>query len=214
MEDYIFDWIIGEGPGARPVTFPINRFTLIGATTEAGRVSSPMRSRFGIPCLFLYYNSGDMERIIRRSAGLLGVSIEPDAAALLARSSRGTPRVANRLLRRVRDFAQVEGSSTIQAAIVEKALARMDIDNMGLEHNDREILRMIIERYGGGPVGSETLAISIGESTETLEDYYEPYLIQIGLLQRTPRGRCVTEAAYTHLGLQRRGKSAEGLSLF
>jgi Holliday junction DNA helicase RuvB len=207
MEDYIFGWTIGEGAAARAVTFPLKRFTMVGATTEAGRVSAPMRSRFGITCSFQYYEAADMELIVRRSAKLLGIRIEDNAAALLASSARSTPRVANRLLKRVRDFAQVAGSQVITRPIVADALERMEIDGLGLERNDREILRLIIERYGGGPVGAETLAISIGESADTLEDYYEPYLIQVGLLQRTPRGRMATSLAYRHLGLSRQSDS-------
>jgi Holliday junction DNA helicase RuvB len=159
-------------------------------------------SRFGITCRFNFYESADMEAIVRRSAGILKTGIDGDAAALLAASSRGTPRVANRLLRRMRDFAQVSASGGVTRAVVEAGLARLEIDGLGLEKHDREILRMIIERYSGGPVGAETLAISVGEAVDTLEDYYEPYLIQAGLLQRTPRGRMVTEAAYRHLGLK------------
>jgi Holliday junction DNA helicase RuvB len=204
MEDYVFDWVIGQGPGARPLRLQLPRFTLVGATTEAGRVSSPMISRFGITCRFSYYDPADIELIVHRSARLLDVKIENDAAVLLARSSRGTPRVANRLLRRMRDFAQVRGNSAISLADVEEGLRRLEIDSLGLEKNDRDILRMIINRYSGGPVGSETLAISIGESRETLEDYYEPYLIQSGLLQRTPRGRMATSLAYQHLKIEQK----------
>jgi Holliday junction DNA helicase RuvB len=205
MEDYELDWIIGQGPSARTIRIPIQPFTLVGATTKAGNVASPLISRFGITCRFSFYEEEDMEAIVRRSAGILKTAITDDAAALLARSARGTPRVANRLLRRVRDFAQVQGSGGKDAVIsrpaVEEALKRLEIDHLGLERHDREILRIIIERYSGGPVGAETLAISIGESADTLEDYYEPYLIQAGLLQRTPRGRMVTSLAYGHLGL-------------
>jgi len=210
MEDYELDWIIGQGPSARTIRIPIQPFTLVGATTKAGNVSSPLISRFGITCRFSFYLDEDMEAIVRRSAGILGVIIDDDAAALLARSARGTPRVVNRLLRRVRDFAQVlaakaapNGGSVITKKIVEESLGRLEIDNLGLEKYDREILKIIIERYGGGPVGAETLAISIGESVDTLEDYYEPFLIQAGLLQRTPRGRMVTSLTYEYLKLPR-----------
>jgi len=199
MEDYELDWIIGQGPGARTVRFPINPFTLIGATTKAGNVSSPLISRFGINFRFSFYLDEDMEAIVKRSSGILGILIDDDAASLLARSARGTPRVVNRLLRRVRDFAQVKGLNKITREIVRESLNRLEVDSLGLEKYDREILRIIIERYGAGPVGAETLAISIGESVDTLEDYYEPYLIQAGLLQRTPRGRMVTPLAYEHL---------------
>jgi len=207
MEDYELDWIVGQGPMARTLRIPIQPFTLVGATTKAGVVSSPLISRFGITCRFSFYVQEDMEAIVHRSAGLLGVKIKPDAASLLAKSSRGTPRVVNRLLRRMRDFAQFaatgsKASTAISLNVVRDGLDRLEIDSLGLEKQDRDILRMIIERYKGGPVGAETLAISVGESVETLEDYYEPFLIQVGLLQRTPRGRMVTSFAYGHLGLK------------
>ena len=202
MEDYKLDWIIGQGPGARTMRIQIQPFTLVGATTRAGNVSSPLISRFGIPCRFSFYLDEDMEAIVRRSARILGVVIDDDAASLLAKSARGTPRVVNRLLRRVRDFAQILSNNApdrITREVVEESLQRLEIDPLGLERYDREILKIIIERYNGGPVGAETLAISIGESVDTLEDYYEPYLIQAGLIQRTPRGRMVTSLAYRHL---------------
>jgi Holliday junction DNA helicase RuvB len=201
MEDYELDWIVGQGPMARTLRIPIHPFTLVGATTKAGMVSSPLISRFGITCRFSFYEQEDMEAIVRRSAGLLEVKIDADAATLLAKSSRGTPRVVNRLLRRMRDFAQFSGNAAITLPVVRDGLLRLEIDSLGLEKQDRDILKMIIERYQGGPVGAETLAISIGESVETLEDYYEPYLIQAGLLQRSPRGRMVTSRTYGHLGL-------------
>ena len=201
MEDYELDWIVGQGPMARTLRIPIQPFTLVGATTKAGIVSGPLISRFGITCRFSFYMQEDMEAIVRRSAGLLKVKINKDAAALLAKSSRGTPRVANRLLRRMRDYAQNAQSSAISLEVVQDGLYRLEIDSLGLEKQDREILKIIIDRYQGGPVGAENLAISIGESVETLEDYYEPYLIQAGLLQRSPRGRMVTPMAYGHLGL-------------
>jgi len=201
MEDYELDWIVGQGPMARTLRIPIQPFTLVGATTKAGIVSGPLISRFGITCRFSFYEQEDMEAIVRRSAGLLNVKIDNDAASLLAKSSRGTPRVVNRLLRRMRDYAQYSGSSSITLTVVKDGLTKLEIDALGLEKQDRDILRIIIGRYQGGPVGAETLAISIGESVETLEDYYEPYLIQSGLLQRTPRGRMVTSLAYGHLGL-------------
>jgi Holliday junction DNA helicase RuvB len=192
----------------------------VGATTKAGNVSSPLISRFGITLRFSFYEDEDMEAIVRRSAGILGVAINDDAASLLARSARGTPRVVNRLLRRVRDFAQISATKvasteapSIIREIVEESLKRLEIDPLGLERYDREILKIIIERYGGGPVGAETLSISIGESVDTLEDYYEPYLIQAGLIQRTPRGRMVTDLAYAHLNLNRRN-TENGQSLF
>ena len=201
MEDYELDWIIGQGPGARTIRIGIPHFTLVGATTKAGNVASPLVSRFGITCRFSFYEDADMEAIVRRSAGILKAAIDNEAAGLLARSARGTPRVVNRLLRRVRDFAQIRKASSITREIVMESLRRLEIDGLGLERHDRDILRIIIERYNGGPVGAETLAISIGESVDTLEDYYEPYLIQAGLLQRTPRGRTVTSLAYEHLNL-------------
>jgi Holliday junction DNA helicase RuvB len=201
MEDYGIDWVVGQGPMARTIRIAIKPFTLIGATTKAGVVSSPLISRFSIPCRFSFYEQEDLESIVRRSAGLLNIKIDNDAAALLANSSRGTPRVVNRLLRRMRDFSQFEGESSITLQVVRTGLSRLEIDELGLEKQDREILKIIIERYKGGPVGAETLAISIGESIETLEDYYEPYLIQAGLLQRTPRGRVVTNLTYGHLGI-------------
>jgi Holliday junction DNA helicase RuvB len=223
MEDYELDWIIGQGPSARTIRIPIQPFTLVGATTKAGNVSSPLISRFGITFRFSFYENEDMEAIVRRSAGILGIAINEDAASLLAKSARGTPRVVNRLLRRVRDFAQInaaKAASTKAASketellvtreIVEESLRRLEIDSLGLEKYDREILKIIITRYGGGPVGAETLAISIGESVDTLEDYYEPYLIQAGLIQRTPRGRMVTSLAYEYLKLPRDGE-ADGL---
>jgi Holliday junction DNA helicase RuvB len=211
MEDFELDWIIGQGPAARTMRIPLPRFTLAGATTKAGMVSSPLVSRFGISCRFALYDGVDIEAIIRRSARLLGVEIEDDAAALLARCSRFTPRVTNRLLRRMRDFAQVSGGGAVSLSVVEDGLSRLEIDLLGLERLDREILRMVIERYGGGPVGAETLAISVGEAVDTLEDFYEPFLIQAGLLERTPRGRTATELACKHLGLspaRRRGDEA------
>ncbi|MCL2720015.1 MAG: Holliday junction branch migration DNA helicase RuvB [Treponema sp.] len=202
MEDYGIDWVVGQGPMARTLRIAIKPFTLVGATTKAGVVSSPLISRFGIPFRFSFYEQNDMEAIVKRSAGILNVKINNDAASLLAKSSRGTPRVVNRLLRRMRDFAQYAKEPSITLAVVSDGLSRLEIDELGLEKQDREILNIIIERYKGGPVGAETLAISIGESIETLEDYYEPYLIQAGLLQRTPRGRMVTSLAYGHLGLK------------
>ena len=202
MEDYELDWIIGQGAGARTVRIPIPPFTLIGATTKAGSVSSPLRSRFGFIPRFEYYSREELARIIIRSAGILEIQIDNDAALLLAQCCRGTPRVANRVLRRMRDFAQVAGQACITTDTVDYGLKKLEIDEMGLEKADRDILLSIINNFGGGPVGAETLAISIGESIDTLEDYYEPYLIQSGLLQRTPKGRIVTARAYEHLGLK------------
>ena len=202
MEDYELDWIIGQGAAARTVRIPIPKFTLVGATTKAGMVSSPLISRFGIVQRFNFYTEEELASIILRSSKILNVQVEDDAALLMASSSRGTPRVANRILRRMRDFAQVYSNGVITKDVVVASLDKLEIDTLGLERYDREILLSIINNYGGGPVGAETLAISIGESVDSLEDYYEPYLIQCGLLQRTPRGRIVTEKARLHLGLE------------
>jgi Holliday junction DNA helicase RuvB len=202
MEDFELDWVIGQGPAARTVRIPVPPFTLVGATTKAGTVSAPLASRFGISLRFGYYEIGELEAIVRRSAAILGVEVDGDAAALLASCSRGTPRIANRLLRRMRDFAQVEGTGRITRGVVETGLERLEIDALGLERLDREILRAIISKYSGGPVGAETLAITVGEGVDSLEDYYEPYLIQAGLVARTSRGRVATAAAYRHLGME------------
>lgn len=204
MEDYELDWIIGQGPSARTVRIPIPPFTLVGATTKAGMVSSPLISRFGIVQRFNFYTHAELTNIIQRSAQILKVRIDDYAALALAQCSRGTPRVANRLLRRMRDFAQIEGSGQITSEIVAHGLVKLEIDSLGLERYDRDILTSIILNFNGGPVGAETLAISVGESQDTLEDYYEPYLIQSGLLQRTPRGRVVTDRAYDLLGMHKK----------
>jgi len=211
MEDYEIDWVIGQGPSARSIRIPLPPFTLVGATTKAGLVSGPLYSRFGISIRFDYYSVSELVRIIHRSSEILKIQIEPDAAQLLAQCSRGTPRIANRLLRRMRDFAQVLGSGVVTLPVVSKGLERLKIDHFGLESHDREILRVIIEHYGGGPVGAETLAISVGEAIDTLEDFYEPYLIQRGFLKRTPRGRMVTPLAYEHLGLKRPDHENQGI---
>ncbi len=210
MEDFELDWVIGQGAAARTVRIPIPKFTLVGATTKAGMVSSPLISRFGIVQRFNYYSPKELSDIVKRSANILNVKINDDAALLLAKCSRGTPRVANRVLRRMRDFAQIEGSGVITLEIAQSGLKRLGIDDLGLEKYDREILLSIINNFGGGPVGAETLAISIGESQDTLEDYYEPYLIQCGLIQRTPRGRVVTERAYKQLGLEIKERLEKG----
>ena len=204
MEDFEIDWVIGQGPSARTLRIPIAPFTMIGATTKAGRVSGPLLSRFGIPIRMDFYSEAEIGKIIRRSSKILNVEVTESAEKQLAGCSRGTPRVANRLLRRMRDFAQVVGDGVINESIVLTGLKRLEIDSYGLERHDREILKTIAETYGGGPVGAETLAISVGEATETLEDFYEPYLIQRGFLKRTPRGRMVTELAYRHLSLTKR----------
>ena len=202
MEDGELDWVIGQGPSARTVRIPLPPFTLVGATTKPGRVSSPLFSRFGIHIRIDFYSDIELIEILLRSAAILGIGLEPEAARLLAQSSRGTPRVANRLLRRMRDFAQVAGKDLVTVSVVEAALKRLEIDRFGLEKQDRAILESIIRNYDGGPVGAETLAISVGEGIDGLEDFYEPYLIQRGFLMRTPRGRMATGLAYRHLGLE------------
>ncbi|SLM19576.1 ATP-dependent DNA helicase, component of RuvABC resolvasome [uncultured spirochete] len=202
MEDFELDWIIGQGPAARTVRIPLQPFTLVGATTKAGMVSAPLSSRFGISLRFDYYAPEELASVIHRSSHILDIKIEDDAVELLAGTSRGTPRIANRLLRRMRDFAQVKGAGTITKDVVHDGLGRLEVDYLGLERLDREILKAIIMRFGGGPVGAETLAVSVSESVESLEDFYEPYLIQIGMLARTPRGRVATPAAYRHLGME------------
>jgi Holliday junction DNA helicase RuvB len=211
MEDFEIDVVIGQGPGARSIKLPIPPFTLVGATTKAGLVSGPLYSRFGISARLDFYCMDSIKKIIYRSATILNVKIDDRACERLARCSRGTPRVANRLLRRMRDFAQVIGNDIVTEDIIQKGLSSLDIDSAGLDKVDRMILETIINRYKGGPVGSETLAISISESVDTLEDIYEPYLIQEGFLKRTQRGRMVTERAYQHLGFAQNGNEDERL---
>ena len=201
MEDYALDIIIGKGPSARSIRLDLKKFTLIGATTRAGQLSAPLRDRFGVILRLEMYTPEELSTIICRSAKLLEIECEKDGAYEIARRSRGTPRIANRLLKRVRDFAQVIGDGVITREIADKALLRLEIDEMGLDNIDRRMLETIIKGYNGGPVGLDTLAAAIGEETVTLEDVYEPYLMQIGFLNRTPRGRCVTAKAYSHLGL-------------
>ena len=202
MEDYALDIIIGKGPSARSIRLDLAKFTLIGATTRAGSLSAPLRDRFGVICKFENYTKEELMQIASRTAGLLGAEIDDEALEAIAVRSRGTPRVVNRLLKRVRDFAQVEGSGRIGMDITKKALKAMNVDDMGLEQLDREILRVIIERFGGGPVGIDTIAASIGEERITIEDAYEPYLIQAGFMHRTQKGRVVSELAYHHLGIE------------
>ena len=202
MEDYEIDWIIGQGPAARTIRIPIPKFTLIGATTKAGQVSSPLYSRFGITCRIEFYKEEELAKIIKRSAAILETEITDTAITLLSKSARGTPRIANRLLRRLRDYASILGNGVIDEEIVAMSMERLGIDGQGLEEQDRNILRTIIEFYDGGPVGAETLAISVGEAIESLEDFYEPYLIQKGYLKRTPRGRMVTSLAYQLLQIE------------
>jgi Holliday junction DNA helicase RuvB len=201
MEDFKIDVVIGQGPGARNIKIPLEPFTLVGATTRPGLISRPLHDRFGIRARLDYYRVENISEIVFRSAGILSVEIDKRAAALISRCARGTPRVANRILRRMRDFAQVWGDGVIGPDIVKRGLASLEIDEKGLDKLDRDILRAIILKYNGGPVGCETLAISVGESVETIEDVYEPYLIQTGFLMRTPRGRMVTDHAYSHLKL-------------
>ncbi len=205
MEDYALDIIIGKGPSARSIRIDLPRFTLIGATTRAGQLTSPLRDRFGVIQRLELYTSEELCRIIQRSADILGIRCEREGAFELARRSRGTPRIANRLLKRVRDFAQVVGDGVITKEIADMALGRLEIDRLGLDAIDRKMLQTIIQNYAGGPVGLDTLAAAVGEEAVTLEDVYEPYLMQLGFLARTPRGRCATAAAYAHLGLARPG---------
>jgi len=211
MEDFEIDVVIGQGPGARTIKIPLPPFTLVGATTKTGLVSSPLYSRFGIPMRLDFYEPSDIRKIVFRSAGILSVKVEEEAAQLISRCSRGTPRIANRILRRMRDFAQVWGEGVINLSIVTRGLESLEIDARGLDKVDREILKTLVEKYAGGPVGSETIAISIGEAVDTLEDVYEPYLIQIGFLKRTPRGRVATDGAWEHLGLKRTGREDQSL---
>lgn len=202
MEDYSLDIIIGKGPAARSIRIDLPRFTLIGATTRAGQLTSPLRDRFGVMLKLDLYTPEELASIVTRSATILGIEISGDGAYAIASRSRGTPRIANRLLKRVRDFAQVTGNGVIDAKIAGYALDRLEIDELGLDETDRRMLRTIIEFYDGGPVGLETLAATVGEEAVTLEDVYEPYLIQLGYLSRTPRGRCATRLAYEHLGIK------------
>ncbi len=199
MEDYAIDIIIGKGPSANSIRLDLPKFTLIGATTRAGSLSAPLRDRFGVTLRLELYTPEELQEIVKRSAGILDVAIEPDGAMEIAKRSRGTPRIANRMLRRVRDFAQVVADGVITKDVADKALRALEVDELGLDNVDRRMLRAIIENYGGGPVGLETLAATIGEESVTLEDVYEPYLMQLGFLTRTPRGRCVTRKAYEHL---------------
>ena len=199
MEDYAIDIIIGKGPSANSIRLDLPKFTLIGATTRAGSLSAPLRDRFGVTLRLELYTPEELAKIVTRSAGILNVSIEPEGAMEIARRSRGTPRIATRMLRRVRDFAQVMADGVITKSVADKALLALEVDYLGLDNVDRRMLQAIIENYGGGPVGLDTLAATIGEESVTLEDVYEPYLMQIGFLTRTPRGRCVTQKAYAHL---------------
>jgi Holliday junction DNA helicase RuvB len=206
MEDYAIDLIIGKGPSANSIHLDLPRFTLIGATTRSGQLTAPLRDRFGVSLRLELYTKSELKSIIKRSAGILGVAIGDDGAEEIASRSRGTPRIANRMLRRVRDFAQVKGNGVITKEIADLALSNMEVDKLGLDSLDRRMLRAIIEYYNGGPVGLDTLAATINEEAVTLEDVYEPFLLQIGMLTRTPRGRCVTAKAYEHLGIAFQGQ--------
>ena len=199
MEDYALDIIVGKGPSANSIRLDLPRFTLIGATTRAGQLSAPLRDRFGVTLRLELYTPEELSQIITRSAAILNVDIVPEGAYEIARRSRGTPRIANRMLRRVRDFAQVKADGVITKDVADQALCALEIDHLGLDPIDRRMLGAVIENYGGGPVGLETLAATINEESVTLEDVYEPYLMQLGFLTRTPRGRCVTAKAYQHL---------------
>ncbi|MBR4766813.1 MAG: Holliday junction branch migration DNA helicase RuvB [Clostridia bacterium] len=211
MEDGAIDIIIGKGPSARSIRLDLNRFTLVGATTRAGQLSSPLRDRFGVILRLEMYSADELKMIVNRSAGILGVRIDDDGASEIASRSRGTPRIANRLLRRARDFAEVKGDGVITKEVASLALSKMEIDPLGLDNIDRLILTTMIKNYNGGPVGLETLAAVIGEESVTIEDVYEPYLMQLGFLSRTPRGRMVTPAAYNHLGIPMPGQQKFGV---
>ena len=206
MEDYAIDIIIGKGPSANSIRLDLPHFTLIGATTRSGQLTAPLRDRFGVTLRLELYTPAELARIVTRSAGILGIEIEPEGAHEIASRSRGTPRIANRMLRRVRDFAQVRAGGVITKEVANDALLRLEVDKQGLDALDRRMLRSIIESYGGGPVGLEALASTINEEAVTLEDVYEPYLLQQGYLTRTPRGRCATRKAYEHLGLSYAGQ--------
>lgn len=206
MEDYALDIIIGKGPSARSVRIELPKFTLVGATTRAGALAAPLRDRFGIVSRLEYYKQEELEFIVTRAADILNIGIEQAGASEIARRSRGTPRIANRLLKRVRDFAQVVGNGVITADIADEALKRLHVDKMGLDRIDRRVLKCIIENYDGGPVGIETIAAAVSEERDTIEDVYEPYLMQLGFLGRTPRGRVATKLAYDHLGISQTGK--------
>lgn len=201
MEDFSLDIILGKGPSARSIRLDVPHFTLVGATTRSGQLTAPLRDRFGVLLRLELYTPEQLGQIVKRSAGILGIPIDDEGALEIASRSRGTPRIANRLLKRVRDIAEIEFDGTIDVNVAQSALARFEIDELGLDDFDRKMLSAIINHYGGGPVGLDTLAAAVGEEAITIEDVYEPYLMQIGFLTRTPRGRCVTQAAYEHLGI-------------
>ncbi|WP_078577232.1 Holliday junction branch migration DNA helicase RuvB [Salipaludibacillus agaradhaerens] len=206
MEDYFLDIVIGKGPSARSVRLDLPPFTLVGATTRAGMLSAPLRDRFGVVSRLEYYTAEELQEIVERTADVLEVKMDKQAAEEVAKRSRGTPRIANRILKRVRDFAQVRGDGTINYAITDEALKLLQVDKLGLDHIDHKLLINIIEKFRGGPVGLDTIAATIGEESHTIEDVYEPYLMQIGFLQRTPRGRMVTSSVYNHFNLEVPGK--------
>ncbi len=214
MEDYALDIIVGKGPSARNIRFSLKKFTLIGATTRAGMLAAPLRDRFGIINRLEIYTPTELQQIVTRSANALGISIAPDAAAEIARRSRGTPRIANRLLKRVRDFSLVKGNDEVTREDARFALARLEIDELGLDQTDRNILTALIEKFGGGPAGLETLAATTGEDANTIEDVYEPYLLQLGFIARTPRGRICLKDGYAHMGIQPSLKARRQMSVF
>ena len=214
MEDYALDIIVGKGPSARNIRFALKKFTLIGATTRAGLLSSPLRDRFGILCRLEMYTPVELQKIVERSAGTLGISIEKEGSYEIARRSRGTPRIANRLLKRVADFSLVAGSKAITKEDASRALRKMEIDELGLDETDRNLLRALIEKFGGGPAGLETLAATINEDVNTIEDVYEPYLLQLGFIARTPRGRMCLKGGYEHMGMKMSESAKKQMSIF
>lgn len=214
MEDYALDIIVGKGPSARNIRFSLKNFTLIGATTRAGMIATPLRNRFGIICRLEMYTPAELKEIVLKSAQRLGVTVEENAAAEISTRSRGTPRIANRLLKRVRDFSQIRGDGTVTLKDAKFALERMEIDGLGLDETDRAILRAMIEKFDGKPVGLETLAATVNEDSNTIEDVYEPYLLQLGFIARTPRGRMILSGGYRHLGYEITEKQAAQLSIF
>ena len=214
MEDYALDIIVGKGPSARNIRFPLKRFTLIGATTRAGMLSSPLRDRFGIMCRLDMYTPEELKQIVTRSARTLGISVDEGGSYEIARRSRGTPRISNRLLKRVRDFSHVAGSATVTRDQASRALLKMEIDELGLDETDRNLLRALIEKFNGGPAGLDTLAATINEDVNTIEDVYEPYLMQLGFIARTPRGRVCLKGGYEHMGVRMPESAKKQASLF
>jgi Holliday junction DNA helicase RuvB len=214
MEDYALDIIVGKGPSARNIRFALKKFTLVGATTKAGMLAPPLRDRFGIINRLEIYTPANLQQIVQNSANALGISIDESAAAEIAKRSRGTPRIANRLLKRVRDFAAVSGNETVTLADAKYALARLEIDDLGLDETDRALLTALIEKFGGGPAGLETLAATTGEDVNTIEDVYEPYLLQLGFIARTPRGRICLKGGYEHMGMHPSERAKKQICLF